>query len=148
MSERIRFHLDENVDPAIALGLRRYGIDVTTTNDVELRTQSDEVQLAFIQEAQRVLFTQDADFLIIASSRLDHPGITYCKKGTRSIGEIIENLVLMYEVMTPEEMWDVSSLCEIKAPLKDLHLQKHFGESVRNCMHNLTSSLYFGRLHL
>jgi len=71
MSERIRFHLDENVDPAIALGLRRYGIDVTTTNDVELRTQSDEVQLAFIQETQRVLFTQDTDFSIIASSRLD-----------------------------------------------------------------------------
>ncbi|MEH2066550.1 MAG: DUF5615 family PIN-like protein [Nostoc sp.] len=104
MGERIRFHLDENVDPAIGLGLRRYGIDVTTTNDVELRTQSDEVQLVFIQETQRVLFTQDADFLIIASSRLDHPGITYCKKGTRSIGEIIETLVLIYEVMTPEEM--------------------------------------------
>lgn len=64
----------------------------------------DEVQLAFIQKTQRVLFTQDADFLIIASSRLDHPGITYCKKGTRSIGEIIETLVLIYEVMTPEEM--------------------------------------------
>ncbi|MEH1860659.1 MAG: hypothetical protein V7L21_22270 [Nostoc sp.] len=42
--------------------------------------------------------------MIIASSRLDHPGITYCKKGTCSIGEIIKTLVLMYEVMTPEEM--------------------------------------------
>jgi hypothetical protein len=39
MSERIRFHLDENVAPAIALGLRRYGIDVTTTNEVELRVR-------------------------------------------------------------------------------------------------------------
>ena len=50
MSEPIRFHLDENVDPAIALGLRRYGVDVTTTNDVELRTQSDEMRLAFIDD--------------------------------------------------------------------------------------------------
>lgn len=104
MSKQIRFHLDKNVDPAIALGLCRYGIDVTTTNSVGLRTQSDELQLKFIQETQRVLFTQDADFLIIASRRLDHPGITYCKNGTRSIGEIIEALVLIYEVMTPEEM--------------------------------------------
>ncbi len=104
MSERIRFHLDENADPTIALGLRRYGIDVTTTNDVGLRTQPDEVQLEFIQEAQRILFTQDADFLTMASRRSDHPGITYCKKGTRSIGEIIEALILIYEVMTPEEM--------------------------------------------
>ncbi|WP_445634769.1 DUF5615 domain-containing protein [Nostoc sp. DSM 114161] len=115
MSERIRFHLDENVDPAIALGLRRYGIDVTTTNDVELRTQSDEIQLAFIQETQRILFTQDADFLIIASSRFDHPGISYCKKGTRSIGEIIETLVLIYEAIAPERWWDVWSFCEMKA---------------------------------
>ncbi|WP_290602860.1 DUF5615 family PIN-like protein [Anabaena sp. AL93] len=71
MSEKIRFHLDENADPAIALGLRRYGIDVTTTNNVGLRTQSDEVQLGFIQKTQRVLFTQDTDFLIIASRQLD-----------------------------------------------------------------------------
>ena len=104
MSERISFHLDENVDPVIALGLRRYGINVTTTNDVELRTQSDEIQLGFIQETQRVLFTQDADFLIIASFRFDHPDITYYKKETPSIGEIIQTLVLIYEVMTPEEM--------------------------------------------
>jgi len=33
MNERIRFHLDENVDPVIALALRRYGIDVTTSVD-------------------------------------------------------------------------------------------------------------------
>jgi hypothetical protein len=50
------------------------------------------------------LFTQDADFLIIASCRSDHPGIAYCKKGTRSIGELIETLALIYEVVTPKEM--------------------------------------------
>ncbi|MEH1926754.1 DUF5615 family PIN-like protein [Nostoc sp.] len=70
MSERIRFHLDENVDPVIALGLRRYGIDVTTTNDVKLRTQTDEVQLIFIQETQRVMFTQDADFFVLVETAL------------------------------------------------------------------------------
>jgi hypothetical protein len=32
MSERIRFHLDEQIDPAIALGLRRHEIDVTTSH--------------------------------------------------------------------------------------------------------------------
>ncbi|MBE9011431.1 DUF5615 family PIN-like protein [Pseudanabaenaceae cyanobacterium LEGE 13415] len=104
MTQRIRFHLDENVDPAVAQGLRRYGIDVTTTIEAQLRGQPDPVQLAFIRETERVLFTQDSDFLIIASTGDDHPGITYCRKGTRSIGEIIEALILIYEVMTPEEM--------------------------------------------
>lgn len=104
MSERIRFHLDENVNGAIALGLRRYGIDVTTTQEVGLSGQADEAQLEFVQREQRVLFTQDSDFLIIASQSLDHPGIAYCRKDTRSIGEVIERLVLIYEVLTPDEM--------------------------------------------
>lgn len=32
MTQKIRFHLDENVSNAIAEGLRRRGIDVTTTS--------------------------------------------------------------------------------------------------------------------
>ncbi|MEO0688523.1 MAG: DUF5615 family PIN-like protein [Cyanobacteria bacterium J06649_11] len=104
MNERIRLHLDENVDPAVALGLRRYGIDVTTTNEVGLQGKSDEAQLEFIRKTQRVIFTQDTDFLIIANTDNNHPGIVFCNKGTRSIGEIIDYLKLMYEVITPEEM--------------------------------------------
>ena len=42
MKDKIRFHLDEQVDPEIALQLPRRGIDVTTTVEVGLRTSSDE----------------------------------------------------------------------------------------------------------
>ncbi len=104
MSNRIRFHLDEQVKSVIARELRCRGIDVTTTVEVGLRTQSDEAQLTFICQEERVLFTQDDDFLRIASLTSDHPGIAYCQQGTRSIGQIIESLVLIYEVYTPEEM--------------------------------------------
>ena len=55
MSEQIRFHLDEHIDSNIARGLRRYGIDVTTTVDAGLRTKSDESHLAFIRLEQRVI---------------------------------------------------------------------------------------------
>ncbi len=41
MIDRIRFHLDENVNPTIASALGDLGIDVTTTNDVHLRTRTD-----------------------------------------------------------------------------------------------------------
>jgi hypothetical protein len=37
MADRIRFHLDEHVDPAIAAALHRAGIDVTTTVEAGLR---------------------------------------------------------------------------------------------------------------
>jgi len=43
MAERIRFHLDEHVDPDIARALRRHGTDVTTTVEAGLRTQSERL---------------------------------------------------------------------------------------------------------
>jgi hypothetical protein len=43
----IRFHLDEHVASAIAEGLRRRGIDVTTTADAGLLDAPDEDHLAF-----------------------------------------------------------------------------------------------------
>jgi predicted nuclease of predicted toxin-antitoxin system len=104
VSDRIRFHLDEQVNSAIAIELRRRGIDVTTTVEAGLRTQRDDAHLTFARQEQRVLFTQDEDFLILASRSNDHSGIAYCKQGTRSIGQIIESLILIYEVYTPEEM--------------------------------------------
>jgi predicted nuclease of predicted toxin-antitoxin system len=102
--EKIRFHLDEHIDPNIARGLRRYGIDVTTTLDAGLRTQSDELHLVFIREDQRVIVTHDDDFLIMASDITDYPGIVYCAPNSRSVGEIIRSLILIYEVYSPEEM--------------------------------------------
>ncbi len=102
MAERIRFHLDEHVDPDIARALRRYGIDVTTTVEAGLRTQNDAAQLAFIRQERRIIVTHDADFLRMASQSNDHPGIAYCERTARSLGEIIRSLILIYEVLTPE----------------------------------------------
>jgi hypothetical protein len=36
MAEKIKFHLDENVRNAVAQGLKRRGIDVTTTPEKSL----------------------------------------------------------------------------------------------------------------
>ncbi|MDJ0619646.1 MAG: DUF5615 family PIN-like protein [Calothrix sp. MO_192.B10] len=104
MSNHIRFHLDENVDPDVALALHRQGIDVTTTRKMGLLGQPDEVQLAFACEQGRVIVTHDTDFLRLASQSADHWGVAFCKKNARSLGEIIRSLVLIYEVLSPEEM--------------------------------------------
>jgi hypothetical protein len=45
MPRTIRFHLDENCPRAIAAGLRRRGIDVTTTPEAGLMGASDEQQV-------------------------------------------------------------------------------------------------------
>ena len=67
MSRRISFHLDEHIDRDIARALRLHSIDVTTTVEAGLRTKMDEQQWLFIQQQQRVLVTQDRDFLVMAA---------------------------------------------------------------------------------
>jgi predicted nuclease of predicted toxin-antitoxin system len=103
MADRIRFHLDEHVDPAIATALRRAGIDVTSTIEAGLRTKDDEAHLNFARAEGRVIVTRDQDFLRFASSDTSHSGIVFYI-ANQSISEIIEGLILISEVMRPEEM--------------------------------------------
>lgn len=104
MAERIRFHLDENVNPVIAVALRRHGIDVTTTVEMNLRTARDEEQFPFVCAEGRMLVMHDADFLRIASQTDNHPGIAYAHQDTANIGETIRSLILIYEVLESQEM--------------------------------------------
>lgn len=104
MSGRIKFHLDENVSNAVAEGLRRRGISVTTTSEENLIGASDDEQLAFALSQDRVIFTQDDDFLRLHQSDVAHAGITYCHQGSRSIGEIVQTLALIWEWVDPEDI--------------------------------------------
>ncbi|MEO8434411.1 MAG: DUF5615 family PIN-like protein [Pyrinomonadaceae bacterium] len=103
MADRIRFHLDEHVDPAIATALRRAGINVITTNEAGLRTKDDEAHFRFARSEGRVLVTRDQDFLGLADNIADHSGVAFYN-ANQSLREIIEALILVYEVMLPEEM--------------------------------------------
>lgn len=105
MADVIRFHLDENVNPAVAVGLQKQGIDVTTSQDVGLLGMSDLEQLAYAHREGRVILTEDADFLLIAAQAGEHSGIVYVRKQSRSIGQIIALLELIHGVMTPAEMY-------------------------------------------
>lgn len=106
MAERVRFHLDEHIDPAVARGLRSHGVDVTTSADAGLLGLSDETQLEFARAERRVIVTHDADFLRWAGEGASHAGIAYCHRTARSIGEMIRSLILIHEVLLPEEMAD------------------------------------------
>ena len=104
MPRTIRFHLDENCTKAIANGLRLHGTDVTTTPQAGLLGAIDEEQAAYALRLGRVIFTQDRDFLRIHAARAPHAGIAYCEKDTRSVGEIIDALVLIWGIYGPDEM--------------------------------------------
>ena len=103
MVDRIRFHFDEHVDPAVAIALRRAGIDVVTTNEAGLRAASDESHLNYARTEGRVIVTRDQDFLRLANLSMGHAGIAFYT-ATQSLREIIEGLILIHEVMTVDEM--------------------------------------------
>ncbi|WP_373526176.1 DUF5615 family PIN-like protein [Nostoc sp.] len=106
MTQKIRFHLDENVSNAIAKGLRHRGIDVTTASETRLIGVSDGEQLYFAMSESRVIFTHDNDFVRIhyGGGMFIHAGIIYCAQNRHSIGEMLRSLILIWEVLEPEEM--------------------------------------------
>ena len=104
MPRTIRFHLDENCSQAIAEGLRRRGVDVTTTPEVGLLGTLDEEQLAYCRAEGRVIFSYDEDMLRLAAAGVEHVGVTFCQQRKRSVGDIVRGLVLMWERLEPHDM--------------------------------------------
>jgi uncharacterized protein DUF5615 len=101
--EQTKFYLDEHIPRAVADGLRRRGLDVLTVQEAKRAGSSDTAQLAFAFAQQRVLITMDSDFLILASRGVVHAGIAYASP-TRSVGELIRSVMLLYDILTAAEM--------------------------------------------
>jgi predicted nuclease of predicted toxin-antitoxin system len=104
MPRTIRFHLDESADPRIAKGLRLHGVDISTTPEAGLLGVADDKQLEYATAEKRVIVSQDTDFLRIAHSGIETPGIVFFRAQQRSIGDIIRGLLLIWEVYEPDDM--------------------------------------------
>lgn len=102
--DRLRFHLDENDNPTIADALRRLGVDVTTTNEMHLRTRTDTVHWDYAQRESRVIVTHDDDFLRLAHQNEFHAGVAYCSQSKRTVGEIVRRLMKLHEEQTTDRM--------------------------------------------
>ena len=103
MSKTIRFHLDEHVSHAIAHALRRRGVAVSTTTEAGLLGAADADQLAHALLERRVLVTHDPDLIELAHRDQTHAGLAYCDQERRSLGSIIRSLLLIREVLSPED---------------------------------------------
>lgn len=100
----VRFHIDENVAIAVAIGLRQRGVDVTIPRDVQLTGASDLAHLDFALGDGRVVGKHDRHFIAHYSAGVPHAGIAYCCQGKYSAGELIQILGLMHFCMTADEM--------------------------------------------
>jgi Domain of unknown function (DUF5615) len=77
---------------------------VQTANEAGLRGFPDEAYLAHGSSSGRVVVTSDPDFLQHHGTQPEHAGIAFCEQNARTIGQIIEGLVLIYEVLEPRDM--------------------------------------------
>jgi predicted nuclease of predicted toxin-antitoxin system len=100
----VRYQFDEHVSHAIAAALRRDGIDVMTTTDAGLLGMPDVVQLAHAHASGRVLFTEDRDFLRLNRQGVEHSGIVYCARGSRTIGQVVAALTRIWREVDSEAM--------------------------------------------
>ena len=116
---KIRIYTDENVDIAIAEGLKRRGVEVFTARDTKNIGLTDEEQLNYTIKNQFIIFiqrlrhldtfgTHDDDFLILADKwkkqGKEHYGIIYADRQKVSVGKCIRKLELIVGVLSPEDM--------------------------------------------
>jgi predicted nuclease of predicted toxin-antitoxin system len=92
------------MDPAVAEGLRRRGIDVTTTVEAGLMGAADEEQLTYSTANGRVFVTRDRHFLVLHSQRVSHAGIAYWHLKRRNVGRLVLDLTLLWRAVAAEDV--------------------------------------------
>lgn len=101
--DRISFYLDEHVAKAVAKGLRQRGIVVFTCSEMNTLGLSDVEQLALATKESWVIVTKDNDFLLLHAQNVPHSGIVFVTRPL-GIGEFINGLLLIYEVLEKKDM--------------------------------------------
>lgn len=104
----LRLYMDESVARPVTVALRGQDVDVLSVQADGLTGFPDEEVLERATELGRVIFTQDDDFLLHGAERQRSgqrfPGIVYAHQTRVTIGQCIEDLLLMAQAMEPDEM--------------------------------------------
>lgn len=104
----LRFYMDVHVPAAITEGLRRRRVDVVTSQEDGSSTQPDETLLQRSTKLQRLLVTQDEDFLALAgawqSTRREFFGIIFMPQLAAGIGRYVEDLELIAKCCEADEV--------------------------------------------
>ncbi|MBI3649893.1 MAG: DUF5615 family PIN-like protein [Acidobacteria bacterium] len=102
-----QFYMDVHIPWSITKGLRLRGIDVLTSQEDGTREFEDAALLDCATELERVLFTQDDDFLREATLRFQtgaiFSGIVYAHQDTAMVGQYLDDLELIAQVCEPDE---------------------------------------------
>jgi hypothetical protein len=103
----IALYMDENVPRPITLGLKLRGVDVLTVQEDGYSGFDDLQVLDRAKELQRVVFSQDEDFLIEANRRqsedINFSGVIYAHQRSISIGDCVRDLEIIAKAANSPE---------------------------------------------
>lgn len=104
----VAFYMDVHVHGAITEQLEIRGVDVITAQDDDRAEDDDDRLLARATELGRAIFTQDEDFLTIATTwqqqSLEFSGIVYAHQLRVGIGKCVEDLELIAKCYEPVDL--------------------------------------------
>jgi hypothetical protein len=107
---KVSLYIDEDaMDEDFLQALRSRNVDVVTPKDVGMLHRSDEDQLAWARENDRVIFTFNIrDFNQLHSiwneKGRNHAGIIFAPQQRYGIGELIRGVLLIINSHSSEEM--------------------------------------------
>jgi predicted nuclease of predicted toxin-antitoxin system len=100
----VRFYLDEDLSPRIAVALRARGVDAASAHEVGNQSLTDRQQLAFAARQRRCLVTGNTrDFVRLAKEAVlngdPHAGIVLCPSRPQAtdVGAIARALIRLAE---------------------------------------------------
>lgn len=104
----IALYIDEHIHLAITIGLRFRDVDVLTVQEDGRTGTSDPLILDRATELQRVVFSQDQDFIVEANRRqvegVNFPGVIYAHQRLVTIGNCMRDLEIIAKASTPEDL--------------------------------------------
>ena len=100
--------MDEHIHKGITDGLRQRGVDVLTVQEDGRTGTPDPLVLDRATELQRIIFTQDQDFLAEANRRqvegMSFAGVIYAHQRLVTIGNCIRDLEIIAKASDPEDL--------------------------------------------
>jgi predicted nuclease of predicted toxin-antitoxin system len=92
----VKFLVDQNLSPLIAVGLSKAGHDAVHTRDLGLERASDTDLLERARADGRIVASADTDFgTLLAASRADRPSVVLIRRTSdRSADRLLSLLIL------------------------------------------------------
>lgn len=104
----IALYMDEHIHSSITVGLRFRGVNVLTVQEDKHSGISDLLLLDRATSLQRVVFSQDQDFLIEAQRRqvegIPFTGVIYAHQRVVTIGDCVRDLEIIAKACDPEDL--------------------------------------------